>query len=295
MKGESPLVAKKVKWQGVALVALGALGFSSGIIFNRCIVGLGALHIAFFRALAGFLFFSALLPRHPQSLRVREYRGAVQYLLGLGLAVGLTAGLYIYAVRQTTAANAVLLNNTSMLYVALLAPWLLGEERPRYTGLSLGLALVGIILIANPASLELRAADTRGIMAGALSGITYAGTMLFSRRLRGRVDGLTQIWWSTGSAALIALPGAFNVPWAAFVHNLPYLLALGIIALASPYLLYFWGLERVKAQVVSVVALLEPVSGILIGLLIYQELPGLLGALGMMLVLVSILLIVGVK
>ncbi len=46
---------------------------------------------------------------------------------------------------------------------------------------------------------------------------------------------------------------------------------------------------------VSVVALLEPVSGILIGLLFYQELPGPLGALGMVLVLGSILLIVGVK
>lgn len=295
VKGGATLVTKKIKWQGVVLVALGALGFSSGIVFNRCIGGLSALNIAFFRALAGFLFFSALLHRHPQSLRVREYHGAVKHLLGLGVAVGLTAVLYIYAVRQTTAANAVLLNNTSMLYVALLAPRLLGEERPRYIWLSLGLALAGIICIANPARLELHATDTRGIIAGALSGITYAGTMLFSRRLRGRVDGLTQVWWSTGVAALIALPWAFNTPWTAFVHNLPFLLALGIIALALPYLLYFWGLERVEAQVVSVVALLEPVSGILIGLLFYQELPGPLGALGLGLVLGSILLIVGVK
>ena len=280
---------------GIAAVALGALGFGSGIIFNRSIVGWSALNIAFFRALVGFAFFTLLLPWHSESLRAHDYQEAVPHLLGLGLAVGLTALLYVYAVRHTTAANAVLLNNTSLLYVALLSPWLLGEERPPYTWLSLALALVGIICIANPAQLELRTGDTRGIIAGALSGITYASAMLFSRCLRGRVAGLTQVWWSMGIAALLTLPWAFNTPWPSFVHNLPFLLALGTIALSLPYLLFFWGLERVAAQVVSVVALLEPVSGVLIGLLFYQELPGSLGALGMGLILVSILLIVRVK
>ena len=79
-------------------------------------------------------------------------------------------------------------------------------------------------------------------------------TMLFSRRLRGRVSGVTQIWWSTGIAALLALPWAFQIPLSTVARNLPYLVALGVVAQGIPYMLYFLGLERVQAQIVSIVA-----------------------------------------
>ncbi|MEA3396805.1 MAG: EamA/RhaT family transporter, partial [Chloroflexota bacterium] len=50
-------------WQGIGLVAAGAVGFSAAIIFIREMRGLAAPTIMLFRALSAFLFFSALLPR----------------------------------------------------------------------------------------------------------------------------------------------------------------------------------------------------------------------------------------
>jgi drug/metabolite transporter (DMT)-like permease len=47
----------------------------------------------------------------------------------------------------------------------------------------------------------------------------------------------------------------------------------------------------VDAQVASIVALLEPVSGVLIGMLLYGEVPTLLGGLGILMILTSIVLI----
>lgn len=279
------------KTQGIAFVAAGAIGFSSIIIFARSITGIPSASIAFFRALTSFLFFSALLSRFPKTLDFQHYQRHTGWLIGLGLAVGLTGMLYVYAVQFTTAANAVLLNNTSTVYVALLAPWLLHEARPRYTWASLALAIVGIVCIANPAELSLSSGSFRGIVAGAVSGITYAMTMLFSRRMRGRVDGVTQIWWSTGIAALLALPWAFQVPASTVVRNLPFLIALGVVAQGIPYMLYFLGLERVQVQIVSIVALLEPVGGILIGMLFYREIPNVMGVVGIALILTSIVLV----
>lgn len=283
--------AATTRKQGIMLVAAGAIGFSSIVVFTRLITGLSSPGIAFFRALTSFLFFSALLPWFPATLQVRRYRREIIWLVGLGLTVGFTGMLYVYAVQYTTAANAVLLNNTSTVYVALLAPWLLREPRARYTWLSVGLAIVGIVCIANPAALRWESSGFRGIVAATLSGFSYALTMLLSRRLRGRVSGVTQVWWSTGIAALLALPWAFQAPASVVVRNIPFILALGVLAQGLPYMLYFLGLERIPAQVVSIIALLEPVSGILIGMLLYREMPTVAGVVGIFLVLTSIVLV----
>lgn len=278
---------------GVALVALGALGFSSGIIFNRAIVGLSGPEIALFRALSGFAFFSALLTRYPEGLHPRRYRATIPLLIGLGLAVGATATLYMTALRHTTAATAVLLNNTSAVYVALLAPWLLDESRPRFTWVSLALALTGMALITDPAHLarNLRGAGWIGLATSVGCGITYAFTMIFSRKIGGRVGGVTQSWWSVGIAALVALPFALDAPLSAVRANWPYLLALGAISLGIPYFLFFQGLKRIRAQTASIIALLEPVTGVLIGTLLYRETPSIAGWIGIALILASIVLI----
>ena len=277
--------------QGIMLVAAGAIGFSSIIIFTRSITGLSSPGIAFFRALTSFLFFSALLPWFPATLQIRRYKSELIWLVGLGLTVSFTGMLYVYAVQHTTAANAVLLNNAATIYVALLAPWLLREPRARHTWLSVGLALAGIVCIANPAALRWQSSEFRGVVAGILSGISYALTMLLSRHLRGRVSGVAQVWWSTGIAALVALPWAFQAPASVVVRNIPFILALGVLAQGLPYMLYFLGLERIPAQVVSIVALLEPVSGILIGMLLYREMPTVVGVIGIGLLLTSITLV----
>jgi drug/metabolite transporter (DMT)-like permease len=199
--------------------------------------------------------------------------------------------LYVYAVRTTTAANAVLLNNTAPLYVALLSPWLLNEARPRHTWPSLALAMVGVVLVTGLTDLTPTHGEWTGIGAAVISGLTLGLTMLISRRLGKQVDGLIQGWWSTGVAALLALPLALLTPWSAVTRNLPLLVLMGVFAFGLPYLLYFFGLRRVNAQVGSLVALLEPVSGVLIGALLYQEVPSMLGGLGILLILASIYLI----
>ena len=76
------------KTQGIALVAAGAIGFSTIIIFARSITGIPSASIAFFRALISFLFFCALLPWFPQTLKIHSYRRDIGWLIGLGAGGG---------------------------------------------------------------------------------------------------------------------------------------------------------------------------------------------------------------
>ena len=281
----------KMAWKHIGLVALGAFCYSTLIIFTRLAHGLDALSIAFFRAFFAFLFFSLLLPRFSEPLHPSRYRSAIPALIGLGVAIGATAGLYIYAVQHTTAANAALLVNSAPIYIAVLAPLLLKEERPRYLYASLALIAVGIALITITPSMRDGDGSFGGILAGVASGFMYSLTMLFSRWMRQRVSGFTQTFWGTGVAALLLLPFACRVPLSGILRNLPVLVPLGIVSLGIASLLYFVALQKLRAQVVSVVAILEPVSGMLIGLWMFHEPLTLQALSGSLLILASIYLI----
>lgn len=280
-----------IDWQGITLVAVGAVCFSTAILFTRMTDGLDVMSIAFFRALSGFLFLCTLLVRFREPIHIKAYRDAIGILVALGLTVSLTVVLYTYSIQHTTAANAALLVNSSPIYVAVLNPLLLRERTARYTKISLVLAIVGIICVSNPAQMDLESSSWGGIAAGALSGFTYAIVMIEGRFLRGKVTSITQTMWSTGITALVLLPWAIQAPAHTVIDNMPYLIPLGIFSLGLSYLLYFVGLQRINAQIVSVVALFEPVSGVLIGLFAFQEVPDLLGMVGGVLILASIYLI----
>jgi drug/metabolite transporter (DMT)-like permease len=286
-----PLIDTQTDWQGVVLVGVGAFCFSLAIPFVRWTDGLNTPTIAFFRAVFGFLFLCTLLVRFRAPLDFAAYRASMRTLAVLGVIVSMTVTLYTYAIQHTTAANAALLVNSAPIYVALLAPVVLKEPRARYTWLSLGLAIIGTVCVSNPAQIELDSDSFMGIVAAALSGFTYALVLMISRSLRGRVGGLTQTMWSNAIVALVLLPWALQSSGSTVVTNLPTLIPLGIFSLGLSYLLYFQGLQRISAQVVSIVALFEPVSGALMGLIFFAEAPDLLGWIGGLLILVSIYLI----
>lgn len=281
----------RAQWHGIALVIVGAFCFSLAIPFTRWTANLNTSTIAFFRALFGFLFLTALVPRFREPVRFASYRAVIPRLLVLGAGVILTVVSYTYAVQHTTAANAVLLVNTAPAYVAVGAPLLIGEPRARFTWISLALALTGMALIIDPRQLDVQSGEIGGILAAALSGLGYSGVMIISRSLRGRVTGLTQTLWSNVLIVIVLLPWALQTAPGVIVDNLPVLVPLGIFSLGMSYWLYFMGLARASAQVVSVAALFEPIFGILMGALFFAEYPNALVWVGGALILASVILI----
>jgi drug/metabolite transporter (DMT)-like permease len=281
----------QTQWHGIALVIIGAFCFSLAIPFIRWTDGLDIGAIAFWRAIFGFLFLASLVTHWREPLQFAAYRESRRALIALSMFVSLTVLFYTYAVQHTTAANAALLVNSAPVYVAVLAPFILKESRARHTWISLGLALAGMILVSDPARLDVESGELGGIIAAALSGLTYGGVMLISRSLRGRVTGLTQNLWSNGILALILLPWALQAPARATLDNLPVLIPLGVFSLGMSYLLYFLGLARARAQVVSMASLSEPIFGVVMGLVFFAEVPPVTGWIGGALILSSIALI----
>ncbi|HWQ83264.1 MAG TPA: DMT family transporter, partial [Anaerolineales bacterium] len=287
----SPTAKTYTDWQAVGLVALGAVCYSSVIIFTRQSQGLSALSVSFFRAFFGFVFSSLLLLILRQPVRWSALKPYWKLLLLQSILMSGAAILYVYSVQHTTAANAALLVNSAPIYVALLAPLVLKERSPRYTRLSLVLILAGVVLLTGVLDQNGGVISWPGLIAGFFAGANFGGVVLVSRAQHGQVPGLIQTWIGTAFASLLLLPWGLSASGELVSAYLPSLVGLGVLSYGLPSFLYFVSLQRLKAQVVSVVALLEPVAGALIGMLVYQEMFTLAALAGSLLVLVSIYLI----
>src|ERR1051325_1799292 len=66
--------------------------------------------------------------------------------IGGAIGYALTVALFVFATRMTTAANAIFLQYTAPIYVALLGRWYLGERALRIDWLVIAVALCGIAL-----------------------------------------------------------------------------------------------------------------------------------------------------
>jgi len=281
--------------KGVLLILLGAFCFSTAPIFARSVIGYATAAIAFYRALVPVLFFGAITGTSPArrgEADMRLWRGATRFwILALGLAMGLTSLFYTHAYLHTTVARAVLLNYTAPLYVAVLGPWLLHEQRPRYAAIAVPLGVIGIALITDPGSLfAIRSDETSGVMAGVASGVCYAAVFMISRYLADKVHPVARTLLGSIVMMSMFLPWGITVPRELFWHNLPWLVGIGFFAMALPYYFIFAGQRYVTAQVGSMTALFEPVCGIIIGYLVYAEKLSLVGLAGAVAILVSIYL-----
>jgi DME family drug/metabolite transporter len=250
---------------GRRYVLAAALLWSLGGVFAKSIA-LDGPTIAFYRGLFAGLVLLPLVPRPRRVLRPA--------MLPLGICFGAMTGLYIAALKATTAANAIYLQCTSTFWTIPLSFWLLREPPDRRSVTGIGLATLGIAAIVLY-GYDGRPDEGWGIALGLASGLAYAGVTVGLRGLR----GLDPIWLSVinnllGAAALgiwmVATGGPIAVPSG---QQIGALIAFGGLQMAIPYALFARGLREVGAPEAGLLALLEPVLSPLWVFLVNGERP----------------------
>jgi probable blue pigment (indigoidine) exporter len=112
------------------------------------------------------------------------------------------------------------------------------------------------------------------------------------KRWKPPVDLLTFTAWQLVAGGLVLLPIALLVegpPPALDARAVGGFLYLGLVGTVLAYVVWFRGLRRLPASAVSLVGLLNPVSGTAIGILLAGETFGAVQALGLLMVLGGIL------
>ncbi|MGW0927208.1 DMT family transporter [Streptomyces sp. NPDC002644] len=280
--------------QGVLYVAIAATAWGTGGAVAAALYGaggIGPVSVSFWRFLTGLgLLLAAHLvlrarrsrrgPGTTPSLRAAFAANPRRALVtGFGLAVYQTA--YFASVQQAglTVATVVTLGAGPVL-VAVGARLTLGERTGAAGTAAVASGVVGLVLLTGGADGGTGPAPVLGIGYALLSAAGYAGVTLLGR-LSGRENtggafGSTVTGFAVGMVCLLPaawleglLPDAGRPAW-----TLGLILYLGAVPTALAYTLFFAGLGAVKATTASVVALVEPLTAAVIGVLVLGERPG---------------------
>ena len=101
----------------------------------------------------------------------------------------------------------------------------------------------------------------KGLIFGLLSGLSFGTTIVTIRYLRHDYTGMAQTFWMTGVSLLFMLPSALSTPSPLFLENFNTLMLFGF-TITFAAVIYLKGISGIRAQTGSILALVEPVSGI---------------------------------
>ncbi|MDB5045114.1 MAG: rane protein [Deinococcus sp.] len=216
--------------------------------------GVGALEVAFWRAVLGGSFFAL----HAALIRAPLPRGRDFWITAaFGIAgVSIFYGSYQLAVRAGGASLASVLLYTAPAFVALFGWAVLHERLGRRDVLAVAGTLVGIALISLGGGQGVNV-TAAALAFGLVAGFTYSLYYLYGKAFFGR--------YSPPALLAVALPvGAVGLlPFVDFSAKTPAAwTGLGAMAFLSTYLAYTaysLGLKRLPATRASVIASLEPV------------------------------------
>ena len=189
--------------------------------------------------------------------------------VGAAIAYAGTVTLFVVATKLTTAANAILLQYTAPVHVALL-----GEPSRRRDAVSIVVLLGGMSLFFLD---QLSPAGFRGNVAALGSGVCFGWLTLLLRRQKGG-SGIESILLGNIIAAAVGLPFMFgSMPdarsWAG-------LLLLGTVQMGIPYVLFSMAVRNVPAVTAILVPMIEPVLNPVWVLLLIGEAPSPMAVAG---------------
>ena len=282
-------------WAGIAV--LGAVWGSSFFFFEVALETLGPVTVAFARvAIAALVLFGLLriarlaLPTDWRSWRALAVMGilnnAIPFTLIAWAQVAIEGGL------------ASILNATTPIFSVVLAVFVARQEAltaNRLAGVLLGFG--GVVVLIGPGALSSLGVSVFSQSLVLLGALSYASAAIYARRHLVAHPPLVTSFAQVATAAAVLLPLAFAIerPWEASptIATWGALLAIGTLGTAFAYPLYFFLLRRTGATNLMLVTLINPVTALLLGIVVLGETPGWTAFAGMALIFAGLATIDG--
>lgn len=270
------------------LLAVGGVACAS--IFVRLAAG-PPLAVAFYR-----LAFTTLLlaPLALTGQRRTELKGAGRRDLGLaalaGVFIALHFATWIASLELTSIASSTVLVTMQPLFVITLGALVLGERIRVRAALAAAATLIGSVIV-GAGDFEVGGQAFWGDLLAFSGAFFVAVYILIGRQVRARLSLFPYVFLVFGSGALFLL--LVNLLAGVTMYPLPlatwlWTLALAVFSTILGHTVYNWALGYVKAAVVSVANLGEPLVATTLGFLLFAEAPGLAQVLGGLLIIAGL-------
>jgi probable blue pigment (indigoidine) exporter len=234
------------------------------------------------RALPAGLLLLAFVRRLPRGIWILRV-----FILG-GLNFSIFWSLIFVSAYRLPGGVAATVIALQPVFVIVLSRLLLGAAM-RWSAVAATLAgVLGVaLLVLRPNA----ALDAIGIAAGLGGAIAMALGTVLAKRWQPPVSALTFTAWQLVAGGLLLAPVALTVerrlPWPT-LDNLVGFVWLGLFGAALSYMLWFRGLARLGPQAVSPLVLMSPVTAVLLGWFVVDQVLTPMQLVGIALVLLSV-------
>ncbi len=279
--------------QGVstAFVALAALcwGISGGIGGILMAHGWDALVVSFYRGVIGLLFVLVWLMIRPRCSGLASRRlWFWSTIAGLGVAGNFA--FYFVSIAEGSVAVAATLMYCAPVFVYLVSFALKLEKPSSLKWSAIAVVMVGIALLTQIYDISASGVTPLGVAAGLLAGLSYA-VFIFGFKYaapHGSPQAILSISFALVAAILIWPSDASQTVAALSTPDWQLFTGLGVLGAGVSFILYVMGLNHTAPAVASIVAMVEPVTASLFGVVVLHE--SLVGPqiFGMVLILITV-------
>ena len=272
-------------------LAVGISALSLSAMFVRWADAPGAV-TGFYRLLFSTIFLAPLFVRQQKMLEPIDKRYYIFPLLG-GLFTAFDFAFWNSSLKFTTAANATLLGNTSPLWVALFAFFVLREKLRGTFWIGLVIALTGAVLVMGSDFLNHPTLGLGDVMASTAA-IFYASYQLITQRGRKYIDPL-RYTWLVGVSAVIGM-FIMNLVLGNQLTDYPartwgIFLATAVVSQMIGYLAITYALGHLPASIVSPTLVGQPILTAVLAIPLLGEIPNTTQWVGGAIALVGIYLV----
>ena len=242
----------------------------------------GGITVACFRSGIAAIAIALMLPRSRRNWSWRT--------LLVGATFAATLILFVAGNKLTTSANTIFLQSTAPLWIALTAPWVLGERVVRRDVLFMMVLAAGLALffVDSPSAVATAPNPMLGNILSVISGVGWAGTVIGLRWL-GRTEGTDSAAAATVAGNLIAfvicLPFALGPATESVPGDWIWIVYLGVIQIGLAYVFITRAMPHLRALEVSLLLYVEPALNPIWSWMAHGETVGALSIVGGLIIL----------
>lgn len=213
-------------------------------------------------------------------------------LIALGIAIVLVNGTYYIAIQRLDVAVAIVLQYTAP---ALVVGWMalrLRRRPPRDILVAMVAAVLGVALAAEVIGADVGRLDAVGFVAGIASAFMFATYTVLSEEAGTAFGPVGAMFRAFAVSSVVWLIFQVSQGFPADLLRasfLPRVIFVGVLGTTVPFLLYVWGIQRVRAERAAIAATLEPPLAGLIAWIWLDQLPSGIQITGSVLVLIAVI------
>jgi drug/metabolite transporter (DMT)-like permease len=273
-------------------ILLGVIAVSFAAIFIR-LCQAHPLVVAFYRMALAALVLLPWMAKGGWSRLAGLGRALLIRAILAGLFLGIHMGTWVTSLYFTSVASSIILVSTQSVFAVLLSHYGIKERASRGVFVAVGIALVGSIIIGG-SDLRLGRTTLVGDLLALAGGFTAALYMIIGRRVRQELSVLPYVFLAYSTAAAVLGIGCLSLQvkmWGYPGQTYLWLVLLALVPTHLGHTMFNWALRYLRAYVIGISLLGEPIGATVLAFFIFKEVPALLTFVGGAMVLGGIYLL----